>query len=324
MNSYVVLSCGLLLMASSVQAMGPTPRVHLDVQVVNNQGGAIKDAEVRVEYPGRISGKGELITNMTDEEGRASFVGSSFFDLRVKAAKTGYYYSHQEVRAFERIGGESVYSDQKVKIILREVKNPAPMHACRNFQAKVPVLGKPVGFDMMKADWVSPYGRGEVADILLEVAGEWNGARDHDSLLRLCFPNQGDGYVLFKADDQSQLRSPYEAPLSGYMPNKSWRKMKKPVEGAMSEWESIDDVAPDAIYILRVSTVIDSNGGVTLANYGKVYGDFEFWGATLDERYGYVVFSYYLNPTPNDRNLEYAPSRNLIQGLRSANQPEDP
>ena len=31
-------------------------------------------------------------------------------------------------------------------------------------------------------------------------------------------------------------------------------------------------------------------------------------------------FTYYLNPTPNDRNMEFDPKRNLFQNLKSTEQ----
>jgi hypothetical protein len=39
------------------------------------------------------------------------------------------------------------------------------------------------------------------------------------------------------------------------------------------------------------------------AHYGKIYGDF-------------MNFTYYLNPTPNDRNVEFDPKRNLFTNLK--------
>ena len=48
-----------------------------------------------------------------------------------------------------------------------------------------------------------------------------------------------------------------------------------------------------------VSTVLDANGNVKSALYGKIYGDF-------------MKFTYYLNPTPNSRNMEFDPKNNLL------------
>jgi hypothetical protein len=45
--------------------------------------------------------------------------------------------------------------------------------------------------------------------------------------------------------------------------------------------------------------VLDENGNIKSALYGKIYGGFE-------------NFQYYLNPTPNDRNVEFDPDHNLL------------
>ena len=55
-------------------------------------------------------------------------------------------------------------------------------------------------------------------------------------------------------------------------------------------------------YYFRVRTVLDGNGNVKSALYGKIYGDF-------------MQFNYYLNPTPNDRNVEFDPKKNLMENL---------
>ena len=56
-------------------------------------------------------------------------------------------------------------------------------------------------------------------------------------------------------------------------------------------------------YFFRVRTVLDEHGNVKSALYGKIYGDF-------------MQFTYYLNPTPNDHNIEFDPPRNLLGGRR--------
>jgi len=52
---------------------------------------------------------------------------------------------------------------------------------------------------------------------------------------------------------------------------------------------------------------LDKDGKIISANYAKVMGDFR-----LDARHGGVGFTYYFNPTPNDRNLEFDPKQNLF------------
>jgi hypothetical protein len=41
--------------------------------------------------------------------------------------------------------------------------------------------------------------------------------------------------------------------------------------------------------------------------YGKIYGDFD-----ADFLRGRIGFTYYLNPEPNSRNMEYDPKQNLF------------
>ena len=61
---------------------------------------------------------------------------------------------------------------------------------------------------------------------------------------------------------------------------------------------------PNRNYLFRVRTVVDDKGNIVSAHYGKIYGDF-------------MEFKYYLNPTPNDRNVEFDPKQNLLKNLKS-------
>jgi hypothetical protein len=49
-----------------------------------------------------------------------------------------------------------------------------------------------------------------------------------------------------------------------------------------------------------VRSKLDEDGNIISANYGNNYGDF-------------MSFIYNFNPTPNDRNVEFDPSRNLLK-----------
>jgi hypothetical protein len=60
-----------------------------------------------------------------------------------------------------------------------------------------------------------------------------------------------------------------------------------------------------------VRTVLDEMGNIKSAHYGKIYGDF-------------MQFKYYLNPTPNDRNIEFDPKRNLLKNLKAMEQVREP
>ncbi len=53
--------------------------------------------------------------------------------------------------------------------------------------------------------------------------------------------------------------------------------------------------------------MLDANGKVVSAHYAKIHGGFEWFIS------GKVRFQYHFNPTANDRNLEFDPSRNLLK-----------
>jgi hypothetical protein len=61
------------------------------------------------------------------------------------------------------------------------------------------------------------------------------------------------------------------------------------------------------IIVFRVRTEMDQQGRIVNAQYGKIYGPFKFAQGPKK----LVDFTYYFNPTPNDRNLEFDGEHNL-------------
>ena len=131
---------------------------------------------------------------------------------------------------------------------------------------------------------------------------------DSDYKLIVSFPNRGDGLQEFRMPEEekgSGLRSPHEAPADGYQ--SEWiqtdsRRPRTPVKTNRDENRN---------YFFRVRTVLDESGNVKSALYGKIYGDF-------------MRFDYYVNPTPNGRNVEFDPKQNLLNGLKSNEQVMQP
>jgi hypothetical protein len=93
------------------------------------------------------------------------------------------------------------------------------------------------------------------------------------------------------------LRSLHEAPTNNYQPQ--WVQIDKRRPGKPIETNR--DLNRN--YVFRVRSVVDSNGNMISTHYGKIYGDF-------------MKFDYYLNPTPNDRSIEFDPKQNLLGGLK--------
>jgi hypothetical protein len=191
----------------------------------------------------------------------------------------------------------------EITVVLKRTVNPIPMYA-KPVNLGMPAFEKSVGFDLMAGDWVVPYGNGASVDIILMAHLDKRSENDSDYTLTVSFPNVGDGIQEFRVPptrfptEGSALRSPHEAPAENYQPQwvqTSIRRPGQPIQTNRDEKRN---------YFLRVRTVLEENGKVKSALYGKIYGDF-------------MQFTYYLNPTPNDRNVEFDPKQNLLQGLKS-------
>lgn len=71
----------------------------------------------------------------------------------------------------------------------------------------------------------------------------------------------------------------------------------------------------DLNYFFRVRTRKEG-GKIVSANYGKIDRDIDF--DIINSDTALLFFTYYLNPTPNDRNMEFDPKRNLLTGLKES------
>jgi hypothetical protein len=186
-------------------------------------------------------------------------------------------------------------------LVLKKIIQPIPMYA-KALNTHVPLLEKPVGFDLMVGEWVAPYGKGVHADVFFTAHLDERSATDFDSKLIVSFPNKGDGiqsFIVPETEIGSELRSLHQAPTDGY--EIQWIKARSQKPGEPSTYGN--DLKLN--FYFRVRTILDDQGNVKSALYGKIYGDF-------------MHFRYYLNPTYNDRNIEFDPKQNLIHGLRGS------
>jgi hypothetical protein len=143
-----------------------------------------------------------------------------------------------------------------------------------------------------------------------------NTSKPFHSTLKVAFSNKGDGIQSFIAPPfkGSALRLPRYAPENGYEPTliKEMGRLSldKPIDWGYRE---------DQNYFFRVRTVTDDSGKIKSALYGKIERDIS--SGFEDSKTAVIVFSYYFNPTPNDRNMEFARAKNLFKNLPSLEQP---
>ncbi len=198
-----------------------------------------------------------------------------------------------------------------VTMRMQRIVNPIPLIAKvqGDMRYETPLESGEIAYDLMKGDWVQPHGVGQVRDFIFRFertlgAVTKSGYQLYEAAFELRFANEGDGILVTSAPERPTCgpRLPTQAPLSGYATNWSATSFRR--EKTMSQLPG-----QDMCYYFKVRSEKSPGGVITNSLYGKIYGPIEhsLCGGRLGLR-----FQYYLNPTPNDRNLEYDQQRNLM------------
>jgi hypothetical protein len=207
--------------------------------------------------------------------------------------------------------------DQTVEILVKSIVNPIAMYA-KHVETKLWADATQVGYDLSVGDWVAPYGKGKIGDFLFRVDRNITSDRDFKAVLQLGFANPSDGLSpqpqLDAKNSGSQLLLPRIATESGYVSERKWENGRSRNAAGPDSFAKTPEVPG---YFFRVRTVLDDQGRVKSALYGKINGDIMLYAGTKAPHAG-LGFTYYLNPTPNDRNVEFDPNKNLFQGFRGA------
>jgi len=271
------------------------------VKVVDQDGLPVENAEV---FTGFILGnKGANVKTLSDKNGNIRTTKRQDLGVMIRINKEGYYQSET------RTGP----SDQNLTMELRQKKQPTAMYA-KHITLRFPKKQTELGFDFEQADWVAPYGKGNTAHIFFYLDGEYIDVFNNNNELRVSFAHAEDGLIkLKKATTHSEYSFPYQAPLAAYNNNLILKKSRSPNANTISTYDS-----STLGYIFRVNTKLNSEGEVIQANYGKIMGEFigsAFVNTTKGPNKGFVKFTYYYNPTPNDRSLEFDWRQNLFPNL---------
>ena len=288
----------------------------LTLRVVDESGRAVSGAEASVTYENMdaLERSNHFVTSreLSDDQGCITARATMFLDrLTYGAKKVGYYESTGLKYHFSGFDdGRWLPWNPVIEIVLKHRANPIPMYA-KNMELKLPEFDKAIGYDLVVGDWVVPYGAGERPDFVFEARRAVRSDRDYEGVLILRFPNPEDGLVPFDKprEDGSELRLPYLAPQDGYVEERTWREERRPAPDGHDIVRS--DAVPTMNYYFRVRSVVDAEGKVVAAYYGKIHGDIRFFIGTQAPRSG-LAFTYYLNPD-GTRNVEFDPQRNLFQ-----------
>lgn len=252
---------------------------------------------------------------ITDENGKLSASNSGNGYIGYGAKKEGYYESSHSYQFEESsLVGWKPWNPE-LKVVLRKIGNPVPMYA-RLAEFRFPVANKYIGLDLIKSDWVAPYGNGTEIDILFNLNVIDNGGNDFEYNLTIKHPNKFDGMIEHEENMRqgSVFKLPRIAPLEGY---KSEHKaiLRGVKRGAKISWKD------SRHYIIRVRSE-EENGEFKRAMYGKIVSDITITGAKKGEMPG-IKFKYYLNPDYT-RNLEFDTKQNLFKNLQDRERVNEP
>lgn len=291
--------------------MLPAVPITITVQVRDPEGLPVEGATVYLALPRyRPGDKNVETTGMTDKEGSVTLSGVAQQDYILSVTKNGYYRTQGPHRAINSETGRRQYATglQKIDLELRPVRDPIVGISRDVNRQTLPVTGGPIGFDLEVGDWVSPHGKGRISDFVFELDGRFTARRDYDQKFILQFSRPQDGVIVFKHPTNigSALKWPYEAPLLGYEPSRTWSLKWSPVEGGRG---TTIDLSGETNYLFRVRSEVDEQGNVVRAMYGVVSGDFIPVGGNSEIGRN-VSFTYALNPDWT-RNLEFDPAKTV-------------
>ena len=304
-----------------------SPKAKLTVKVLDEAGNPFPNANVNFVFTDVMTGKSQLIEGKTDTDGLFTGEGNSGRTIGGSIQKEGYYRCGFPFKYFKEIDEATHHWqpwNETYTTTLRPIVKPLALYA-KKVQANVPVLGQPCGYDLEAGDWVAPYGKGMKKDLIFTIqTKEVKDAGNFDAQGELTFKQPLDGLQETSIPDigkNSVFRWERQAPENGYQPkfqlqNTWWKSLhQKPVRSFKfddKEWEG---------YFFRVRTV-EQDGKIVSAHYGKIRGGIEI--EPRDTPTCTIIFTYYFNPTPNDRNLEWDMKKNLFGGLTDMETPREP
>lgn len=327
MMRHLLLICNI---AIATFAVADTAK--LSVYVCDSATGEpLKDAKVTAWFDVNIGWRAwsemtPIVTDVkvTDGKGVCHLSGKTNTgkaSVEVREPPSGYYKANGGSVEFK---SESLFGTWRpdnvvVTVALDRVEKPVPLHV-RNLSFPPGKLVEemsdmekgPVSYDFLKGDWLPPWGSGEFADVVFRrlpredcgvgVNGRGQTNQSFRDVVSVDFPGDGNGMVETSVSATSELK----IRLSSTMGFKSHYEQSCGRGKDLQAYRMRDE---RKCFCFRIRTKYDEKGNVVEGYYGKIYGDVVMeWSYLGVSRVGFL---YYLNPTPNDRNLEWDMKNNL-------------
>ena len=280
-------------------------KAKITLRVVDSKGAPVADALVGGGFYNHDE-KGHDFKERTNEKGEVTLEDTCVGDLNFGVMKDGYYSTGTTYWFFKNYfdcvkDGRWLPWNPKVEIVLKEKRNPAKM-VIKDVDIKLPLKNTDFGFDFVVGDLVAPDGNGKNVDVWMKCWGDkpYSPSRNFTNELLFVSASIEGGFVRKKKDMWSELLFDYEAPETGYLAS-LYLSTKR---SAAKIFETIELSESDYLIFKLTRGSGSGSGGGKHSWYGKIYGPL-IHGITTNDREGAgVKFTYYLNPAPDDRNIE--------------------
>lgn len=320
-GTVLLLSCWLC--ALNLKAQSPEianarqhgARGRVTIRVTDSTGKPVEHAQLSLAlFPSDSYANADVREGQTDTNGCIAIEGTTVGDMTYTVTKNHYYKTTEKYLFYRR--GENCVQDGRWQpwnptntVVLKEHRNPVAMYA-KEVDVRIPVRDQAIGFDLEKGDWVAPHGQGATADLVFKYTATYEGPQTFSKRIELTFSHPRDGVQAFALDRTSDFMTLYTAPEEGYAPTLVDDQARTRTKILKSS-----EIAKGQYLVFRVRSVTNQEGRIVSANYGKIYSP-----NLLDPLIEYgrmgdadrLMFTYYFNPTANDRNIEFDPSRNLL------------
>lgn len=320
MKINILLAFGVLMAATfPALAQNGSPKARVTVRAVDEDGMPLDGVKIRLIFGAEHDARAVVpVEGVTGGDGLFTGEGYSDGGYGTRIEKAGYYPSGLAApKLIDIQDGRWIPWNPVVTTVMRKVGNPVPLCAKTDW-IEIPAVGEACGYDLEKGDWTAPHGKGAVADLIFFLQRRYASRRDFEVVVTLGFSGNEDGIqeaTMPETGKYSQFKWSREAPNGGYE-SKLVTKFAHPEGGTYEQTAS-----PSQNYFFRVRT--ETQGGhIVKAHYGKIAGGLQL--APANSKTCKIKLTYYFNPTPLDRNLEWDTTKNLIQGLSREETPREP
>lgn len=332
MKYSVLLLVITFLVPFSAYAASDVADAKVTVKVLDEENGcSLEDADIVFSFslPKTMNPwdgtKDSVVKGKTDTNGMFSASSSTLRKIHVAVARRDYYRSstYYSFKSSEEqlLRGEKWQPwNPTLGIRLRKKVEPVPLKAKWLYDLELPPSDVSVGYDLVAGDWVAPHGKGVEADLAFSLVRNYKSSSDYALSLTIATTGKNDGLVGIPDNNvitQSELRFPRQAPETGYgVTNILVSQSSSTPTPVGGDW--FTRVPSERHFFFRVRTELDDKGQIKKALYGKLVGPIEC--SLFNTKTGKFRLTYYVNPDPNDRNLEFDPKRNLFNDLKSTEQ----